>query len=311
MSFCFKTHPDMRVPVIRNVTAYVSHNVTTWTLDKVSTEPHVAFFYIECICNAWFTFEILIRFTVAPNKLVFLRTAVNIIDAVATLSFYIDLLLKYCGPTIENADILEFFSIIRIMRLFKLTRHSPGLKILIQTFKASVKELSLLVFFLILGVVIFASLLYYAERSFQRNPDNDIASIPVEGLWWAVVTMTTVGYGEITPKTYMGMVVGSFCALAGVVTLALPAPVIVTNFSRFYTHTQARSKLPKRRRRINPAEGLGAPRTKVPQGLAARAHQHKAITSDHDHSPHPPTGPHHRRTGAIKHHGLPDVVPVQ
>ena len=142
----------MRVPVIKNVTAYVSPNLTTWTLDKVSTEPHVAFFYIECICNAWFTFEILIRFMVAPNKLIFLRTAVNIIDTVATLSFYVDLLLKYCGPTIENADILEFFSIIRIMRLFKLTRHSPGLKILIQTFRASVKELSLLVFFLVLGI---------------------------------------------------------------------------------------------------------------------------------------------------------------
>ena len=54
----------------------------------------------------------------------------------------------------ENADILEFFSIIRILRLFKLTRHSPGLKILIHTFKASSKELTLLVFFLILGMVI-------------------------------------------------------------------------------------------------------------------------------------------------------------
>ena len=125
-----------------------------------------------------------------------------------------------------------------------------------------------------------------------------------EGLWWAVVTMTTVGYGEMTPKTYVGMIVGSFCALAGVVTLALPAPVIVTNFSRFYTHTQARSKLPKRRRRI--VQSMDAPRTKVPQGLAARAHQHKAIANDHDH---PSTGPHHRRADAIKHHGLPDVVP--
>ena len=54
----------------------------------------------------------------------------------------------------ENADILEFFSIIRILRLFKLTRHSPGLKILIHTFKASSKELTLLVFFLILGKLI-------------------------------------------------------------------------------------------------------------------------------------------------------------
>ena len=71
------------------------------------------------------------------------------------------------------------FSIIRIMRLFKLTRHSPGLKILIQTFKASAHELTLLVFFLVLGIVIFAALIYYAERT-QHNPHNDFTSIPVD-----------------------------------------------------------------------------------------------------------------------------------
>ena len=72
----------------------------------------------------------------------------------------------------DNADILEFFSIIRILRLFKLTRHSPGLKILVHTFKASAKELALLVFFLVLGIVVFASLVYYAER-LQANPENN------------------------------------------------------------------------------------------------------------------------------------------
>lgn len=58
----------------------------------------------------------------------------------------------------------EAFSIIRILRLFKLTRHSPGLRILIHTFKASARELTLLVFFLVLGIVVFASLAYYAEK---------------------------------------------------------------------------------------------------------------------------------------------------
>lgn len=100
------------------------------------------------------------------------------------------------------------------MRLFKLTRHSSGLKILIQTFRASAKELTLLVFFLVLGIVIFASLVYYAER-IQANPHNDFNSIPL-GLWWALVTMTTVGYGDMAPKTYVGMFVGALCALAGV-----------------------------------------------------------------------------------------------
>jgi potassium voltage-gated channel Shaw-related subfamily C member 1 len=60
--------------------------------------------------------------------------------------------------------LLEALAIVRILRLFKLTRHSPGLRILIHTFKASARELTLLVFFLVLGIVVFASLVYYAER---------------------------------------------------------------------------------------------------------------------------------------------------
>lgn len=262
LSFCLKTHPNMRVPAIKNITVDTSENTVAWTLDKIQTNPHDAFFYIECVCNAWFTFEIIIRFVASPSKLDFVRGAVNIIDFTATLSFYIDLTLQKLASHLENADILEFFSIIRIMRLFKLTRHSAGLKILIQTFKASAGELILLVFFLVLGIVIFASLVYYAER-IQSNPDNDFNSIPL-GLWWALVTMTTVGYGDMVPKTYAGMFVGALCALAGVLTIALPVPVIVSNFAMFYSHTQARAKLPKKRRRVVPIEVPRGPHRRPP-----------------------------------------------
>ena len=245
----------MRVPVLRNATSNNTDGGRTWRLEKQKTEPHEAFFYIECASNAWFTFEIIIRFVVAPIKLEFLRAPVNIIDIIATLSFYLDFLLTKLK---QESDILEFFSIIRIMRLYKLTRHSSGLKILIHTFKASAKELSLLIFFLILGIVVFAALIFYAER-IQYNPENDFESIPV-GLWWAIVTMTTVGYGDMVPKTYVGMFVGALCALAGVLTIALPVPVIVSNFALFYSHTQARSKLPKKRRRVLPVEAIRGPK---------------------------------------------------
>lgn len=251
----------MRVPVIRNITVHTPNNSRRWVLDKQHTNAHVAFFYIECMCNAWFTIEIFVRFIASPNKCEFIKSSVNIIDYIATLSFYIDLILQKFASHLENADILDFFSIIRIMRLFKLTRHSSGLKILIQTFRASAKELTLLVFFLVLGIVIFASLVYYAER-IQVNPNNDFNSIPL-GLWWALVTMTTVGYGDMVPKTYVGMFVGALCALAGVLTIALPVPVIVSNFAMYYSHTQARAKLPKKRRRVLPVE---QPRQTRPPG---------------------------------------------
>lgn len=57
-------------------------------------------------------------------------------------------------------------------------------------------------------------------------------------------------YGDMTPSTYLGMVVGSLCALTGVLTIALPVPVIVSNFAMFYSHTQARAKMPKKKRNV-------------------------------------------------------------
>ncbi|CAG9788938.1 unnamed protein product [Diatraea saccharalis] len=258
LSFCLKTHPDLRVPrptlepPVNGSWNYTFVETSLWHDDD--GQPHVAFFYIELVCNVWFTIELLVRSVVAPNIIEFVKSPVNIIDFIATLSFYMDVVveLTVVKQYVDKADILEFISIIKILRLFKLTRHSPGLKILVHTFKASAKELTLLVFFLVLGIVIFASLVYYAEKS-QDNPENQFKSIPL-GLWWAIVTMTTVGYGDMAPKTYLGMFVGALCALAGVLTIALPVPVIVSNFSMFYSHTQARSKLPKKRRRVLPVE---------------------------------------------------------
>lgn len=68
--------------------------------------------------------------------------------------------------------------------------------------------------------------------------------------------MTTVGYGDMTPHTSFGRLVGSLCAVMGVLTIALPVPVIVSNFAMFYSHNQARDKLPKRRRRVLPVEQI-------------------------------------------------------
>ncbi|CAH0564241.1 unnamed protein product [Brassicogethes aeneus] len=265
LSFCLKTQPGMRVECSLG-----------YSSDPDCTEPHPYFLAVEHFCNAWFTFELSVRFIVSPNVIEFIKSPVNIIDFAATLSFYLDMFLIFD----RKNQLLDFISIIRILRLFKLTRHSPGLKILIHTFKASAKELALLVFFLVLGIVVFASLVYYAEKT-QDNKDNHFKSIP-EGLWWAIVTMTTVGYGDMAPKTYAGMFVGALCALAGVLTIALPVPVIVSNFSMFYSHTQARAKLPKRRRRVLPVEQPRRKKIENTQNRRMNAikHHHPAVFKD-------------------------------
>ena len=87
--------------------------------------------------------------------------------------------------------------------------------------------------------------------------------------------MTTVGYGDMVPKTYLGMFVGSLCALTGVLTIALPVPVIVSNFALFYSHTQARAKLPKKRRRVLPVEQV-RPKTAHPGVSTPQIRRHNA-----------------------------------
>lgn len=207
-------------------------------------KPKLALQILEAICVAWFTLELLVRFIFCPHKLAFFKKVMNWIDFLAIVPFYVSLY-----PATENSDnveILNIIRLIRIFRIFKLSRHSSGLQILGHTLRASVRELLLLISFLIIGVVLFASLIYYWEKDVPNTKFCDIPNC----FWWAVVTMTTVGYGDMAPITPMGKFIGSICAVCGVLTIALPVPVIVNNFSLYYSHAQARLKLPKKRRRV-------------------------------------------------------------
>ncbi|KAH7710449.1 Protein SHW-1 c [Aphelenchoides avenae] len=275
LSFCIKTLPSFRMAVIE------AHNITdtnSIAVQRIATEHFKVFHQIEMVCNIWFTFEIVVRFIFCPSKLHFFKYPLNIIDLVAILSFYTDLILVRMLREDAPKDLVEFLSMIRILRLFKLTQHHRGLQILIHTFRASAKELVLLAFFLVLGIVIFATLIYYAEKT-EVNPENQFHSIPV-GLWYAVVTMCTVGYGDLVPRTYLGRLVGSLCAVMGVLTIALPVPVIVSNFAMFYSHSQAREKLPRKRRRVLPVEQVRLQVRRHAQVLeATNTHRRNAIAT--------------------------------
>uniref|UniRef100_A0A672ZGK0 Potassium voltage-gated channel subfamily A member 10 n=1 Tax=Sphaeramia orbicularis TaxID=375764 RepID=A0A672ZGK0_9TELE len=227
--FCLETLPEFRedsdfvsgVAQFINGTQQSSHPATK-DLVAYLTDP---FFIVETICIIWFCFEVGVRFVVCPSKSDFFNNIMNIIDILATTP-------DDDSNSSQNMSlaILRIIRLVRVFRIFKLSRHSKGLQILGQTLKASMRELGLLIFFLFIGVILFSSAIYFAEVD---EPQTQFVSIP-DGFWWAVVTMTTVGYGDMCPITMGGKMVGTLCAIAGVLTIALPVPVIVSNFNYFY-----------------------------------------------------------------------------
>jgi len=186
-------------------------------------------FSIELACIIWFTFEYVVRLVFSPNKWRFIKSILNMIDLLAILPYFIFMALKGERGKSTKFSILRTIRLVRVFRVFKLSRHSIGLQILGQTLKASISELAMLAFFLLLGVIIFSSGIYFAEQ----GEESMFTSIP-DAFWYSLVTMTTVGYGDKVPKTLVGKMIGSLCAVSGVLTIALPVPVIVANFEFFY-----------------------------------------------------------------------------
>ena len=205
---------------------------------------------LETICITWFTLEYILRFAGAPKKCEFLKDAMNIVDVLAILPFFISLAVLESTPEGEDQEgfndirkLVSVFRIMRIMRIFKLARHSTGLQSIAYTLKNSYKELALLVLFMSMGVLVFSSLCYFAEKD---DEDTMFVSIPAT-FWWAVITMTTVGYGDMSPRTGVGMCVGALCAVSGVLVMSLPIPIVVNNFAAFYLENKKKEKSLKRR----------------------------------------------------------------
>ncbi|KAK2825574.1 hypothetical protein Q7C36_019501 [Tachysurus vachellii] len=236
VSFCLETLPIFRDEDMEKHKTYIrDSNSTASYKSPYFTDP---FFILETLCIIWFSFEFLVRFFACPSKAGFFVNIMNIIDIVAIIPYFITLGTELAespedaqqGQQAMSLAILRVIRLVRVFRIFKLSRHSKGLQILGQTLKASMRELGLLIFFLFIGVILFSSAVYFAEAD---EPDSQFVSIP-DAFWWAVVSMTTVGYGDMVPTTIGGKIVGSLCAIAGVLTIALPVPVIVSNFNYFY-----------------------------------------------------------------------------
>ena len=197
---------------------------------------------IDYFCGIWFTFELLLRIIFCPRRRVFFRQLTNWIDILSVIPFYLRLIDPDGGPL---ADALLM---IRLLRLFRFFRLLYGLQILLHTLKASSYELGLLLLILLIPVILFSSIIYYIERTMD-GLHTQFRSIP-ESFWWSLITMTTVGYGDIVPVTWVGKVIGGACSICGLLVVALPISIIGSNFNLYYAHAQARLKLPRKKNKV-------------------------------------------------------------
>jgi voltage-gated potassium channel len=146
-----------------------------------------------------------------------------LIDLLAILPSALFYLHVFVGVDLR---VLRILRLMRFFRLFRLTAYLKSARLVINVFKSKFNEL-MLAFVLTMFLVIIAScLVYFAEHI--KNP-KQFTSIPAT-MWWAVVTLTTVGYGDMVPITVMGKVFASIILLAGVAMLALPAGIITSGF---------------------------------------------------------------------------------
>ncbi|WP_291720396.1 ion transporter [Bernardetia sp.] len=177
-----------------------------------------------------FTIEYLLRLWTAPLKyphlsawkayLKYIFSFIALIDLLAILPFY----LPFFG--VEDLRLLRMMRLLRLLRIFKLNRYSRALNLVYDVLKEKGEELVTTVFFALILLLVSSTLMYYVEHDVNPNGFPNI----VATLWWAVVTLTTVGYGDVVPVTMVGKFLNGVTALIGIGVVALPTSILSAGF---------------------------------------------------------------------------------
>jgi len=179
----------------------------------------VAVFSVEYVCRLWTA-------TLSPHyhhpvvgRLKYALTPMALVDLVAIAPFF----LSFIGVDLRFLRVLRLF---RMFRILKLGRYSSALQAFGRVFSRTRAELALVGFTLLVALVLVSSLMYLVEGEVQPEL---FSSIPA-AMWWSIVTLTTVGYGDAVPVTDLGRILGAFVAIAGIGLYALPTGILGAAF---------------------------------------------------------------------------------
>lgn len=206
-------------------------------LSYLITQPHPALIGFDIFCLMFFTVEIIIRFVFCRQRWRMLKLFNTLCDILylipAWVMFGIDLYDRTYWHRVDRIRaflLLQTMMSLRVLRLFRFTRHYHGLKTLWLAVRASKRELLLLFVFMIMATAFFATVIFCTEFFEASSYYNNIYI----GMWWSLITMTTVGYGDYYPNSPVGYLLACLCALTGIILMGMPVPLIARNFHSFY-----------------------------------------------------------------------------
>lgn len=200
------------------------------TLRKVDPGLRFILNFFEAFSIVIFSIEYILRIYISDlthpagnkfkSRLRFIFSFFGLIDLMAILPFYI--------PFIIRADLrfLRILRFIRFFRIFKLSRYNSTLQLIWDVIKEKKSEFLMTIFISFLSLLISAFLMYYVESPVQPDKFQNIFS----SLWWAVATLTPLGYGDVAPITTFGKVISAFVAIIGIGLIALPTGIISAGF---------------------------------------------------------------------------------
>ncbi|KAM4709433.1 potassium voltage-gated channel subfamily V member 2-like [Discoglossus pictus] len=207
--------------------------------------------HVEVVCVIFFTTEYVMRLLSTFDVKRFLKTVLNIVDLIAILPFYIQIIFERFSEDahlhlhhddIEKMErvgqlgkVLRIIRLMRIFRILKLARHSTGLRAFGFTIRQCYQQVCCLFLFIAMGVFTFSALMHSVEHDI---PGTNFTSIPY-AWWWAAVSISTVGYGDTVPDTVLGRVVAFLCISFGIILNGMPISILYNRFSDFYAKLKA------------------------------------------------------------------------
>lgn len=186
------------------------------------------FYFLEWIITVFFTFEYVVRIYAVKKPLQYVFSFYGIIDLLSILPTYLGLILG----GVESLMVIRALRLIRVFRIFKLTRYSQAGRSLVRALWKSRAKISVFLFFVLTVVLIIGTIMYLIEGG-----KNGFESIP-ESIYWAIVTMTTVGYGDIAPVTAVGKMLASMVMIIGYAIIAVPTGLVSVEIFRRQKNTQ-------------------------------------------------------------------------